>query len=397
MNILYTITRYWPAIGGAETHVRQVASLLASRHQVDILAHTNRQQVDPIRFSTVGAVEDGTYDDGRTRVHLLGATTGERMRMAPVVRLYQYPATKPIGYRLYASVFARKLSRLVEARKVDLIHNVLVGTEYLSALSEQVAHRHGLPFVITPLVHTGHWGDGAFFIQMYRRADAVVALLDAERQFYLDHHIPADRVFRIGVSPVIAEKYDGEQFREQHGIRGEVVLFIGRQVRDKGYRELLEAAPRVWARKPEVSFVFIGPCEESTEAFQRYADRRVYNIGTVSDAEKTSAIAACDVFCLPSISEILPTVFLEAWSFGKPVIGGDIPTLRELIADGEDGFVVRQAPEAIASAVLSLLDDNARARRMGEAGRQKVLQRYTPERVTEQLERLYVSLLSRKG
>ena len=58
MNILYTITRYWPAIGGAETHVRQVASVLSTRHQIDVFAHTTDQRVDPIRVSTVDTPQD---------------------------------------------------------------------------------------------------------------------------------------------------------------------------------------------------------------------------------------------------------------------------------------------------------------------------------------------------
>lgn len=394
MNILYTITRYWPAIGGAETHVRQVAGALSSRHRIEIMAHTNRQRVDPVRVSTVGATQTEVYRDGDIRVHLPGISPLERLRIMPAARLYPYPATKPLGYRFYASVFARKLSRIVQEHRIQLIHNVLVGTEYLSHVSCQVAHRHGLPFVITPLVHEGIWGDAEYFFQVYRRADAVIALLDIERRLYLQHGVAADRAHVIGVSPVIAKTYDPHYFIRQHGLRDKIVLFVGRHVPGKGYRELLEAAPLVWARHTDVSFVFIGPHEKPDAAFERHPDPRIHRLGQVSDEEKTSAFAACDVFCLPSISEIMPTAILEAWHFGKPVIGGDIPALRELIGDGEAGLIVKQQIEDIAAAILRLLDDPAYAGRLGACGREKVQHDYTPERVAGRLEAVYAGLVT---
>lgn len=394
MNILYTITRYWPAIGGAETHVRQVASVLSSRHTVCIAAHTNRQQVDPIRISTADASQADLYEDGAAHVRLLGGTPMERLWMRPAVRLYQYPATKEMGYFLYASVFARKLSQLIRKYRIDLIHNVLVGTEYLSHLSCRTAQRHGIPFVITPLVHEGLWGDSEYFFRVYRKADAVISLLNEERRVYLDAGVSADRVHTIGVSPVLAERYTSSFFKDR-GVNGRTVLFVGRQVNSKGYRELLAAAKDVWLRHPDVHFVFIGPNEEAGDDFDRSRDPRIINMGRVSDEEKTGALADCDIFCLPSNSEIMPTAILEAWHFGKPVIGGDIATLRELIGDEEAGLIVRQAPDEIASAIMRLLDDPERAQQMGAAGREKVMKAYGIEQVSTQLETVYYDLIER--
>jgi glycosyltransferase involved in cell wall biosynthesis len=392
MNILYTITRCWPAIGGAETYVRQVARTLSARHRTAVIAHTSQQQVDPIRVCTTGATRMDSYEDGDTRIHLLGATRAERLRLIPAARLYPYPATKPMGYRFYASVFAPKLSAFLRAHRIDVVHNVLVGTEYLSHVSCQVAHRHGIPFVITPLVHEGIWGDGPFFFGVYRQADAVIALLNVERDLYIRNGVPASRIHTIGVSPVIAESCDAAFFRKKHRLSGRMVLFVGRQIESKGYPVLLAAAPMVWQRHPETSFVFIGPMENASRAMPHAADPRIVPLGPVSDAEKTSAMAACDLFCLPSNSEIMPTAILEAWSFGKPVIGGAIPTLQELIQASGGGVVVPQQPEALARAILAFLDDAALARRCGEAGRQQVMERYTSERVAGALERVYASL-----
>lgn len=392
MNILYTISRYWPAIGGAETHVRQVAGVLSERHKVWVIAHTNRQQIDAVAICSSGAKQTEHYADGAVRVQLLGATATERLKLLPVRRLYHYPRTKPIGYRLYASVFAKKLIAFVREHQIDVIHNILVGTEYLSRVSCQVAHEHGIPFVITPLAHEGIWGDDPSFFEIYRRADAVIALLKVERALYLWGGVLDARLYTIGVSPVIADSYDPVYFCEQNHLSAPIVLFVGRQVESKGYPALIRAAPLVWRKHPTASFVFIGPKEKSSRIPDHSPDRRILHLGAVSEFEKTSAIAACDLLCLPSNSEIMPTVILEAWSFGKPVIGGTIPALQELIQEAGGGIVAPQEPEALAKAITDLLDGKERALALGAAGRQAVLSRYTRDRVAEQLEHVYQQL-----
>ncbi|MEE2708295.1 MAG: glycosyltransferase family 4 protein [Gemmatimonadota bacterium] len=392
MNILYTITRYWPAIGGAETHVRQVASVLSTRHQIDVFAHTTDQRVDPIRVSTVDTPQDHEeYYDGASRVHLPGMTTLERLQAMPAARLYHYPLTQPLGFRFYASVFGPKLSRIVREHRIDVIHNVLLGTEYLTRLSLETAQCFGLPFVITPLVHEGIWGDSHTLYGMYRRSDAVVALLDEERRLYLEHGVPEARTHVIGVSPVIAKEHDTDYFKEKHQVKGRVVLFVGRQVKSKGYREILAASSLVWEKHRDVSFAFVGPYEESEQGATHDSDPRILRLGPLSDGDKTSAMASSDVFCLPSISEIMPTAILEAWHFARPVIGGDIPTLRELTGDGECGLIVKQDPRQIADALLKLLDQPAYARQLGENGYQKLQRNYTTERVATSLEQVYDS------
>jgi len=397
MNILYTITRCHPAIGGAEIHVRQIAHALSGRHSVSVVAHTDRQRVDPIRACTTGAVRTDVFEDGPVRVHFLGVGRAARVLLAPAARLYHYPTTKPLGYRLYASLFAGHLERYVRTHQIDLIHNVLVGTEYLSHLSCETARRCGIPFVITPLVHEGIWGDGPFFFRIYRQADAVIALLDVERALYIRGGVDAARIHTVGVSPVIASQADPAFFRKKYGLSGPVILFVGRQVESKGIPDLLAAAPRIWEHHPEATFVLIGPAEESSRLVYP-SDSRLLNLGPVSDQEKADALSACDMLCLPSRSEIMPTVILEAWSFGKPVIGGDIPALRELIEGAGGGVVVEPKPETIARAILAFLDDKETGKRKGEAGRARVAERYTSECIADRLEKIYRALcLERTG
>jgi len=89
---------------------------------------------------------------------------------------------------------------------------------------------------------------------------------------------------------------------------------------------------------------------------------------------------------MPSIHETFGIGYLEAWLHDKPVIGGDIPPLREVITHGTDGVVVAQRIDDIAAAIVALLDDPALRAQMGAAGHAKLLERWDWEQVMDRVE-----------
>src|SRR5207245_2681250 len=101
----------------------------------------------------------------------------------------------------------------------------------------------------------------------------------------------------------------------------------------------------------------------------RWRDARWIDRGVVSEEEKAEAFARATVFAMPSVHETFGHTYLEAWYAWRPVIAGDIPPVREIVRDGIDGLIVAQEPGAIARAIVTLLGDPLRARRMGESGR----------------------------
>ena len=117
-------------------------------------------------------------------------------------------------------------------------------------------------------------------------------------------------------------------------------------------------------------------------------------LGSVSLQEKTDALAACSVLCLPSTQESFGGVFTEAWSFRKPVIGCPIPAVMDVITNGVDGLLVEQSPELIAEAVIQLISNPKIARSMGEAGHKKVREKYSWSSLAEKTEQAYRWALS---
>jgi glycosyltransferase involved in cell wall biosynthesis len=393
MNLLYTLTSYPPATGGAQIHQHELARRLGSRHRVQVAAQWDVNRTDWLLGSTLAApAVDCDYIIDGVAVRRFGLPLATKAFMAPFVPPY-YPlmllGCAPVAP--LARLLERRLEPLLDG--ADLVHNVRIGREALSWASLRAARRRSIPFVLTP-VHHPRWQGRRYrsFIDLYRQADALLALTRAEQDILVRLGADERRVHVIGHGPVLAAGADAQRFRSRHGLSGPLVLFLGQHYDYKGFRQLLQAAPLVWPQVPEARFVFAGPAVGGSEAFFRGTDSRVLRLGPVGLQEKCDALAACSLLCVPSTQESFGGVYAEAWSYARPVIGCPIPAVAELIENGADGFLVPQEPPAIAARIVDLLRDEALARRLGEAGRRKVDAHFSWERIAARVEEVYRGL-----
>jgi glycosyltransferase involved in cell wall biosynthesis len=369
MKILFT-KRAYARFGGSESLAYQFATRLAARsHDVRVLC---AQAFDDRRVFADSGVEV-------VQVRPRGGFLGLAAHATGLIDLMRTDV----------------LEWYAEDR--DVIHNV--NREYLDG-SLDVAERLGLPIVLTPLVHPGqfHGGDVPSDFARYRRADAITTMTDWEKGWFADEGVDPARIVTTGMGPNAVRSRDGLAFRAARGIPANVplVLYIGRKERYKGYIHILDAAELVWRRYPDARFVFIGiPGIYSSffDEFARYADERIIDIERASGPEKSAALDACDVFAMPSLHETFGLGYLEAWLHERPVVGGDIPPLREVIADGVDGLCVRQHAADVARAILRLLDDPSLRVSMGQAGAAKLRARWDWDRVIDRVEEAYARAL----
>jgi glycosyltransferase involved in cell wall biosynthesis len=398
MNIGFVADRYYPIVGGVETQTRLVVQALQqSGHDVRVVATTFGETSLPSRLRVLGdsvlAASYASFDDDGTPVHALTPSAWDRVRMlpaalraVPMLRSRAYHALRQFGYRWYRRVYVPKLRRQFEG--LDVVHSV--SNSYLGWAAQEAAASLGIPFVCTPYVHPGQHGDDPESVAFYNRCDAVMALIETDREFLVDLGVDRERIHLFGVVPLLPETSDAGGFRARHGL-GEkpVVLFVGRMVDYKGTGALAAAAERVWETQPDAQFVFVGPGAEAFQATLPPDEPRFHVLGFVSKQEKADAYAACDVFCMPSRFEILPAVYLEAWSYGKPVVGGPAHGLDALIEGHGAGLVAEQTPASVAQCLLALLTDPERRREAGQNGRQLVEERYTLDALLSALETTY--------
>lgn len=392
MNILYTSTAYPPSVGGAQSLHHMMAQSLIKKHSVRVVSHWDKNRTDWLLGTTIGAPSVASqYEIAGVSVHTLGLSTVDKFRLLPWIPLY-YPfmsqALRPISHCLY-----KKLQ--LHAKSAELVHNMRIGREGLSYASLKVARSRNIPFVFTP-VHHPRWIGWRYraYLKLYREADAVIALTPTEKKILIDLGVADERIHVTGTGPVVSPTAFPEAFKEKYGLTAPFVLFLGQHYPYKGYRAVLEAAKLVWKKNAEVNFVFVGPAVKNSEDwFSQQNDPRIKRLGKVSLQEKTDALAACYLLCVPSLQESFGSVYTEAWQFEKPVIGGNIPAISDVISDGIDGYLVEQSPEKIAGYITMLLNDVALASAMGKSGKRKVDEQYSWGALSRHIEQIYRSLL----
>ena len=238
-------------------------------------------------------------------------------------------------------------------------------------------------------------------MKLLERADVIVATspLYIEGSPYLSRFKSKCRVIpncmneeRLVVTPEIAEHT--EKIQKQN--EGKIICFgVGRHIPYKGFTYLVQASKMLDERFQ----IFIGGKGELSDELKAEAagDDKITFLGRVSDAELIAYYQAMDIFCFPSITknEAFGIALAEAMYFGKPVVTFTIPGsgVNYVSINGETGIEVpNRDAEAYAEALKKLGEDEALRKRLGEAGRQRVLAHFTSERFKENINELLKGL-----
>lgn len=187
----------------------------------------------------------------------------------------------------------------------------------------------------------------------------------------------------VDVDRFAPDPFARQELRDRHGLGDRpVVLCLSRLVPRKGQDVLIRALPQLLAANPQVHLMIVGggPYGDRLKALAATTGvaEHVTFTGSVPADELPGYHAMADVFAMPTRTrgggldvEGLGIVFLEASASGVPVVAGDSGGAPETVQAGQTGLVVDgRDVGAVASAVIELLDDPARARRMGAAGRE---------------------------
>jgi glycosyltransferase involved in cell wall biosynthesis len=394
VRIFFVARRYWPAVGGVESFVRQLACELSKQNEVTVLAHRiDNGSTDRLTDSLRPPPIFDAFDDGDVHVRPLRISRRDRILLSPLashvvpgLRRYAYGRMRIGAAALYAGVVGPTIADAAE--DAEILH--MWGSDLVAAAAVRAAERMRVPSVVTPFAHRGQWGDGPADAVAYRAADRVIGLLDGDADVYRELGVPDDRLAVCGVCSPGVDSGGGATLRERFSVEGPLVLFLGVRRPYKGFDLLLQAAPLVAAERPDVTFAFVGP-GAALEA--NGARTRLIDVGEVDDSEKGGWLDAADLVCLPSRGEIFPVSILEAWSVATPVLVSDLPTLTELVKKAGGGATAALEPQAIASQILALLGDPTCLVELGRRGRGFWLEHATPETVAAWHERLYRSLV----
>jgi glycosyltransferase involved in cell wall biosynthesis len=179
-----------------------------------------------------------------------------------------------------------------------------------------------------------------------------------------------------------------------------IVVLPARMLWDKGVREFVEAAVLLKQRGVSARFVLVGDPDGENPASvpeQQLGDWQKEGVvecwGRREDIPQV--LAQAHVVCLPSYREGLPKSLLEAASSGRPIVTTDVPGCREIVRDGDNGILVEaRNVNALADALGKLIADPALRQRMGNRGRERVLNEFSQEIVVARVLGVYREALA---
>jgi glycosyltransferase involved in cell wall biosynthesis len=307
-----------------------------------------------------------------------------------------------------------RLARLIRRERPQILHTHTAKAGTVGRVAALLAGSRRPPIV----VHTfhGHVLHGYFgpvrsllFRALERwlaaRTTALVAVSPQVRDDLVALRVaPRERfvVVRLGIElaeRVAAEK-DGRLDSRRHlGIPPDrfAVGWIGRMTAVKRTDDVLRAFKELRDGGVDACLCMVGdgPDRESLE-------RRAHELGVVRDTlflgyqeDVAPYYAAFDALVLPSGNEGTPVSAIEALAAGRPVVATRVGGVPDVVRDGEDGFLVEPgATDELAERLARLACDPELRRRMGDAGRARVLPRYAVDRLVDDIDRLYRALLS---
>jgi glycosyltransferase involved in cell wall biosynthesis len=281
MRVLHIIQRYWPAVGGSETHMRELSRRLAADgHAVTVLT------TDALDYESLFAPGHRRLEQGEAW------DEGVRILRFPVRHLpfspLAYPAwrrllwvlsgVRPIpagliGYMARVTPWVPGIWRWLRSvgEPFDLVAGLNVCFEPVLEAGLRFARRRAIPYVCYPITHLGAGGApgqdevGSFYTMRHqtalvRASDAIAAQTPTERDFYIYRGVPPERIEVIGpgVNPHEIMGGDSKRFRDRHGIRQPLVIALSAMARDKGTVQVVEAVRRLWQEGRPVELALAG-------------------------------------------------------------------------------------------------------------------------------------------
>ena len=410
-KILYVIHRSWPYLGGSERQTWEWAK-------------SSRDAGYDVSIFTTDAWDIERFHD-RTKRHLevqneiVEGIRIRRFRLCGFPNRLQLGTLKvlsrvPIDWFKYSFGYPHiclpgyLFKMLVTREHFDLIHAGVFPHLFLMYATIKYGLRRNVPVIGAPLVHLGEPNSddirkhflSSHHLKLLRKCSRITAITPMERDVLTQNGIAREmvQVVSAGVTPAEVNGGVASRFRDRFGVHGKIVLQISTQTHDKGSGHVVEAMKNLWQQGLNATLVLIGQVMSDFDDYflqqPSWVFERTVVLDYIDEQTKKDALAACDVFVMPSRADSFGIVFLEAWLYRKPVIGALAGGIPSIVEDGKDGFLVPFGDiDMLSEYIRILLDCPPLGQALGENGYRKVLRKFTWERSCTEVQALYHGLL----
>ena len=296
-----------------------------------------------------------------------------------------------------------KLAQLYRREKSELVHHHTIKAVLYGSLAARLAR---VPRVVNSITGRGYIFTGKDYTArllrssikpLYRLAfrapgNAVIFENNIDRQYFVENNIVSPEhtwlIEGVGVNTEIFIPLP-----EPEGIP--IIMMAGRMLWDKGVGVLVEAA-RFLRSRTQARVVLVGMPDPGNPNTVDEATLRQWDQEGVIEwwgwrDDMREVYASSHIITLPTTyGEGVPTVLLEGAACARPLVVTDVPGCNSVVTNGINGFLVKpEDPQGLADALESLLLDPVLRNRMGQAGRQLVLEKYSSQLVNQATLRVY--------
>jgi glycosyltransferase involved in cell wall biosynthesis len=211
-----------------------------------------------------------------------------------------------------------------------------------------------------------------------------------------------DRIVNIGNGVDLSRfRLDRRQCRILLGLKDneKLVLYVGRLVPVKNVVSLLLAFSEVRKNVRGVRLLLVGKGEEGGRLMEVAVTAKIGQVtrfmGEVDPLDVPKYMVAADIFVLPSLSEGIPSVILEALAAGAPILASNVGGIPELVTDGKEGCLFQAGNVSQMAYLLTwVLHDSQLRSRMSKAGKIRA-RRFSMNRINERIFQLSVSVMNK--
>lgn len=390
-SFLFITHLYYPALGGAERVFQRIAEGLAKKgHEITVLtsdALSTEQyyhgiQDPPPEQEILNGVQV-IRQPVSTRIYRIM----KHMNILNRVRGF----SSLFGSLVFGPHFLKKLFFILKKRYDGIIAGPTPTSTLFYGLLCKMYHP-GSALVIFPHMHIqDRMHTAAINIWVMKKAEFVLALTEAEKKYLQIRGIKGHRIRRIvnGVDDFLLR----EDVQKDENLNS-YVLFLGQEGEHKNIPLLIKAMEGIWDRGFPNKLVIAGARANFSSTIDREIEElpplhrsKLLRINNFPEHQKIRLLDNCLVLVNPSSFEAFGIVFLEAWARGKPVIGGRIQAVKEIIQDGVNGLLFDPSKENdLGNKIIRLLEERPLAEKMGESGRKDVQAKYVWSKIIDTVE-----------
>lgn len=415
-KVLNIIQRYHPAKGGAELFIKLLSEYQVKELGFDVDVWTtnafNASTLWDLEGETIPYIEKEKIEGVNVKRFPIGKGI---LRNKHINKLFRVLFENNTNFRLSNLATCPTSFSMLDDIKSDsfkVYDFVTVSSTpyfFLFYVGYLISKKLNIPYIIAPALHTGEEMRNKYLkkttIPFYQQAYKIIFNTKKEGQVLLDYckengvNLDVNKFVIVGQGVFLNEINggNGEKFRKKYSLEGPIVFQVGSKNKEKGSYSLVEAMKTVWDKGEKANLVFGGLFNEEFSKYLnnldiKYRDK-ILNIDNITDDEKWDLYDAGDIFSMISKTDSFGIVYLEAWSYRKPVLGCKNDVMKEIISDEEDGFLIEfDNVDKIAEKILYLLKNDKDRIAMGRMGREKVEKKYQWENNLQKLAEIYKKL-----